>query len=157
MTFQAVVAKAKLALALNNEEDEMQERGQSARGLSVGFTSDAGTTSGLLVLDVGEKRILGVDMLPLLNGEFKLLMYLGRHACRWHSRYSLSVHVYERDDPAARQLVSKYASTLRKNLAKELPALIEVCRRRGYCCRQPIAVVEDEAGGEPARPALMRT
>jgi DNA-binding response OmpR family regulator len=77
-------------------------------------------------------------MAPLLIGEFRLLSYLGSRSPTWYSTYALSVGVYHRSDAAARQLVWKYASTLRKKLAPTHPELIEVCRRRGYRCRERI-------------------
>lgn len=100
-----------------------------------------------LVLDPCERRIQGVEMAPLLTGELKLLSYLGSRPRSWHSSYSLSLRVYGREDAAARQLVWKYASTLRKKLAKELPDLIELCRRRGYRCRAAVTLFEDPAAG----------
>ena len=102
------------------------------------------SSSRLLVLDASERRIRGIEMPPLLTGELKLLSYLGERACTWQSSYSLSSRVYGRDDGSARQLVWKYASTLRKKLAKELPTLIELCHRRGYSCRRTVTTVEPE-------------
>ena len=120
----------------------MHERGQLQHALGrLGqpvVCPSAGSTD--LVLDTGERRIRGIEMPPLLSGEFKLLMYLGSRPCTWHSSYSLQVQVYQRDDAAGRQLVWKYASTLRQKLAAELPDLIELCRRRGYSCRSPVLV-----------------
>jgi DNA-binding response OmpR family regulator len=100
--------------------------------------------SELLLLDVGERRFRGVEMPPLLGGEFKLLMFLGCHSSQWHSSYALSVQVYGRQDARARQLVWTYASTLRSKLAIGLPTLIETCRKRGYRCRHPIVVVGND-------------
>jgi DNA-binding response OmpR family regulator len=94
--------------------------------------------SGPLLLDADERRIRGFEMAPLLSGEMALLCYLGSHPETWHSSYQLCMQVYGRDDAGARQLVWKYASTLRKKLARAAPELIDVCRRRGYCCRLPI-------------------
>jgi hypothetical protein len=54
------------------------------------------------------------------------------------------VRVYQREDAAARQLVWKYASTLRKKLALGLPELIELCRRRGYRCRERLLILGDD-------------
>jgi DNA-binding response OmpR family regulator len=79
-------------------------------------------------------------MPPLLTGELKLLRYLGAHSQTWHSSHELSLSVYQRDDAAARQLVWKYASMLRKKLAPSLPELIEHCRRRGYRCREQLLI-----------------
>jgi DNA-binding response OmpR family regulator len=79
-------------------------------------------------------------MAPLLRGEFKLLEFFGTHSGKWYSCQKLSVLVYDRDDPSARQLVWKYVSMLRKKLAPALPDLIEMCRRRGYRCRVPLSV-----------------
>jgi DNA-binding response OmpR family regulator len=83
-------------------------------------------------------------MPPLLTGELKLLRYLGAHSPTWHSSYELSVRVYQREDAAGRQLVWKYASTLRKKLALGLPELIELCRRRGYRCREQLLIASDD-------------
>lgn len=77
-------------------------------------------------------------MPALLTGEFKLLSYLGKRSPDWSSSYALSIGVYHRSDAAGRQLVWKYASTLRKKLNLCHPGLIELCRRRGYRCRQPV-------------------
>lgn len=107
--------------------------------------------SGSLILDIGERRLQGVEMPPLLSGEFKLLSYLGSRPGIWHSSYELSVQVYQRDDAAGRQLVWKYASMLRKKLAGALPILIELCRRRGYCCREPIVAMDSEQLSELVR------
>ena len=94
-----------------------------------------------LVLDSSERRLLGIEMPPLLTGEFRLLSFLGGSPRRWFSTYALSTRVYGRDDASARQLVWKYASTLRKKLANERPGLIELCRRRGYSCREAVTIV----------------
>jgi DNA-binding winged helix-turn-helix (wHTH) protein len=107
-----------------------------------------------LVLDGSERRIRGFDMLPLLRGELLLLRYLGGRPQTWHSSYSLAVRVYSREDATARQLVWKYASTLRKKLAVGAPGLIEVCRRRGYSCRVPVVTVEEQAAAEAAAVGL---
>jgi DNA-binding response OmpR family regulator len=92
------------------------------------------------VLNCAERRLEGIGMPPLLGGELKLLRFLGTHSGKWHSCHAISVNVYDRDDPAAHQLVWKYVSTLRKKLAPGLPGMIELCRRRGYRCRVPITV-----------------
>lgn len=97
-----------------------------------------------LILDASGRCIQGVAMPPLLTGEFKLLRYLGAHSHTWHSSYELSVRVYQREDAAGRQLVWKYASTLRKKLAPGLPELVELCRRRGYRCREQLLTLGDE-------------
>ena len=73
-------------------------------------------------------------MRALLTGEYKLLVHLGKRPHRWHSTVRLSREVYQREDFAGRQLVWKYASTLRKKLESDLPELIQLCRRRGYAC-----------------------
>jgi DNA-binding response OmpR family regulator len=109
-----------------------------------------------LTLDESERRILGVTMPPLLTGEFKLLRYLGLHSRTWHSSYELSVSVYQREDAAARQLVWKYASTLRKKLALGLPELIELCRRRGYRCREHLVIAGDERSAASSAQLLHR-
>lgn len=92
------------------------------------------------VLDRADRTIEGISMAPLLGGEFKLLEFLGARPGKWHSCHVISVKVYDRDDPAAHQLVWKYVSTLRKKLAPAFTDLIELCRRRGYRCRVPIIV-----------------
>ncbi len=102
-------------------------------------TTASGRTRGLQ-LDISERRIVGIEMPPLLTGELKLLSYLGHRPGSWHTSDELSLHVYGRSDAAARQLVWKYASTLRKKLVRELPALIELCHRRGYSCRDRVTV-----------------
>lgn len=94
-----------------------------------------------LVLHAGQRSLLGLQMAPLLSGEFALLAFLGARPCAWNSTERLSICVYRRDDSAARQLVWKYISTLRKKLAPVAPGLIEVCRRRGYSCRAEVVVV----------------
>jgi DNA-binding response OmpR family regulator len=97
--------------------------------------SESEATQPFYVLNCAERRIEGISMQPLLGGEFKLLKFLGTHSGKWHSCHMISINVYDRDDPAAHQLVWKYVSTLRKKLAPTLPGLIELCRRRGYRCR----------------------
>lgn len=110
------------------------------------------TTSQLstLVLDARQRALSGLEMVPLLRGEFALLAFLGIQPFTWHSSRRLSMSVYGRDDLAARQLVWKYASTLRKKLAPVAPGLIEVCRRRGYSCRAQISVVGLDPEQEPS-------
>jgi DNA-binding response OmpR family regulator len=109
-----------------------------------------------LILDESERRIRGVTMPPLLTGELKLLRYLGEHSPTWRSSYQLSVSVYQREDAAGRQLVWKYASTLRRKLALSLPELIELCRRRGYRCRQHLVIAADERGAASSAQLLPR-
>jgi DNA-binding response OmpR family regulator len=104
-----------------------------------------------LVLDESERCIQGLGMAPLLAGEFKLLSYLGKRWATWHSSYELSVRVYHREDAAGRQLVWKYASTLRRKLVKVDLDLIALCRRRGYRCRHELLTV----GGEHVVNALI--
>jgi DNA-binding response OmpR family regulator len=121
---------------------EREHRGDvfdSVENLSGSFLSHPGECSPL-ILDASERHIRGVDVPPLLKGEFKLLTYLGSRPCKWHTTRNLSLAVYERDDVAGKQLVWKYASTLRRKLSKELPTLIELCRKRGYSCRRAIVV-----------------
>lgn len=118
---------------MNTDHPDASSHVPSPTPMEVGFA-----------LDAGERRIVAIEMPPLLTGEFKLLSYLGSRPGTWHTSYSLAVRVYQRNDAAARQLVWKYASTLRKKLATSLPELIELCRRRGYRCRTPLTVV----GGE---------
>jgi DNA-binding response OmpR family regulator len=96
-----------------------------------------------LVLVASERRLRGFEMTPLLSGELLLLRYLGSHPNTWHSSYRLSVQVYNRQDATGRQLVWKYASTLRKKLAAWAPGLIEMYRGRGYNCRMPIEMLDE--------------
>jgi hypothetical protein len=91
-----------------------------------------------LWLDFEQRRIRGWKMEPLLAGEFALLAYLGRRPGNWHPTVRLAANVYGRSDPGGRELVWKYASTLRRKLGTAAPDLIQVCRRRGYCCRHLI-------------------
>jgi DNA-binding response OmpR family regulator len=98
-----------------------------------------------LLLDTGERRIRDIEMPPLLTGELKLLTYLGSNPWTWHSTDDLAWAVYARKDPAGRQLVWTYASLLRRKIARELPHLIALCRRRGYSCQAPVRVVEGDA------------
>jgi DNA-binding response OmpR family regulator len=112
----------------------------------------AATAGDRLVLDESERLILGVTMPPLLAGEFKLLSYLGARSPTWHSSYELSVRVYHREDAAGRQLVWKYASTLRKRLVMARLDLIELCRRRGYRCRQQLVTLRVDAGVDGLEP-----
>jgi DNA-binding response OmpR family regulator len=108
-----------------------------------------------LELDVSERIIRGVSMQPLLTGEFKLLAYLGDRPCTWHTSYQLSLRVYGRDDAAGRQLVWKYASTLRRKLAASQPCVIELCRRRGYSCQARVRVVAGEFDDHSAQLAQL--
>jgi len=71
-----------------------------------------------------------------------LVRYLGSRPGTWHSSYKLALHVYQREDVCARQLVWKYMSTLRKKLAGAAPDLMAVCRRRGYSWHVPVVVNE---------------
>jgi DNA-binding response OmpR family regulator len=103
-------------------------------------------SSGLLLLDVSERRIQGVRMPALFTGEYRLLIHLGKHPGRWHSTRRLSMDVYQREDFSGRQLVWKYASTLRKKLKSELPELIQLCRRRGYACSVLIKLSQPDDG-----------
>lgn len=106
-----------------------------------------------LLLDPRERRIVDVEMAPLLTGELKLLAYLGGCPGAWHSSDDLAWQVYARRDPGGRQLVWTYASTLRKKVAHELPQLIALCRRRGYSCQQAVKVIHGDA---PAAAATVR-
>ena len=45
-----------------------------------------------------------------------------------------------------RQLVWKYASTLRKKLENYLPDLIQRCRRRGYACSVLVKLSQPDDG-----------
>lgn len=126
----------------------VQHRSNHARLDVEDQDSIADAFSEVAILDESERCIRGVVMPPLLMGEFKLLSYLGANSPTWYSSYKLSVFVYQRDDAAARQLVWKYASTLRKKLALVRPELIELCRRRGYRSRQRLRTVE--GGGDSA-------
>ena len=114
------------------------------QGSEGGFTrcDVSGVPPGLL-LDVRERTIKGVDMAPLLGGELALLSYLGSRPHVWHSARRLAESVYRRSDPAGRELVWKYISTLRRKMGSACPELIEACRRRGYCCRELIECALD--------------
>ena len=101
--------------------------------------------SEMLVLDADARCIRGIDMEPLLSGEFMLLAFLGTRARVWQTSRALSLRVYHREDPGGLQLVWKYTSTLRKKLSASLPGLLEVCRRRGYRCGVPLRLVSHNA------------
>ena len=98
-----------------------------------------------LLLYPGERRIRDIETPPLLTGEIKLLTYLGSCPWTWHATDDLAWQVYARKDPAGRQLVWTYASLLRRKVARELPQLIVLCRRRGYSCQEPVKVVDADA------------
>ena len=94
-----------------------------------------------LWLDADERRLRGIDMKPLLTGESALLACLGSRPRVWHRSSNLAVSIFRRADRGGRQLVWKYASTLRMKLAPAMPELVIHCRRRGYCCLQPIILL----------------
>jgi DNA-binding response OmpR family regulator len=98
---------------------------------------------------MAERRLRGFNMPLLLRGEFALLAFLGSRPRKWHSTATLSAKVYGREDASARQLVWKYASTLRKKLGTSLP-LIEACRLRGYCCAEPIIIADAQVAEREA-------
>lgn len=98
-----------------------------------------------LTLDARSRGISGVEMTPLLSGEFALLAFLGTQPFTWYSSRGLCIQVYRRRDEAARQLVWKYTSTLRKKLASVAPTVISVCRLRGYSCSAQVVVVGADA------------
>jgi len=112
--------------------------------------NDPNSSTSPLVLDAEDRCIRGLDTPPLLAGEFALLAFLGSRAQKWHTTASLALHVYGREDASARQLVWKYASTLRKKLALAAPQLIQVCRRRGYSCSEAVTVAHDASLHTPA-------
>jgi DNA-binding response OmpR family regulator len=93
-----------------------------------------------LVIDAAERRLCGVTMPSLLSGEYALLVYLGARSGIWHTTAQLATAVYGRSDPGGRELVWKYASTLRKRVADAIPGVIEMCRRRGYRCLRPVVI-----------------
>lgn len=97
------------------------------------------------MLDRGQRRIRDIEMPALLTGELKLLAYLGSCPGTWHSSDDLAWEVYARKDPAGRQLVWTYASLLRRKVARQLPQLIALCRRRGYSCQETVKVLEVDA------------
>jgi DNA-binding response OmpR family regulator len=143
-------ARALLRDETLQEEDEMGELGQFR---DLGNSEPSRLISGVprrhLLLDPGERRILDVEMQPLATGELKLLIYLGSCPGTWHSSDELALRVYARKDPAGRQLVWTYASSLRRKVARELPTLITLCRRRGYSCLEPVRVVAVDAPDVP--------
>jgi DNA-binding response OmpR family regulator len=97
-----------------------------------------------LVLDADARCIRGIEMDPLLSGEFLLLAFLGSRPRIWQTSRALAASVYKREDPGGVQLVWKYASTLRRRVRASLPELLEVCRRRGYRCGVPLHIVSYE-------------
>ena len=108
------------------------------QGLASGFSgcanSDDNSRARLLV-DPEARRIRGIDTEPLFAGELALLTYLGARTGTWHTTQRLALSVFQRADPAGRELVWKYMSMLRRRLRSTHPELIEVCRRRGYRCK----------------------
>jgi DNA-binding response OmpR family regulator len=98
-----------------------------------------------LLLDADARCLRGIEMSPLLTGELKLLAFLGSRPLVWHSVRVLSRGVFQRDDAGAKQLVWKYVSTLRQKLSDTLPSVLQSCRRRGYRCSAPIALVSMHA------------
>lgn len=100
------------------------------------------TINDRLLLDANERRLIGADMEPMLSGELSLLIYLGSRTGTWHTTQRLALSVYHRQDLAGRAIVWKYMSMLRRKLRLARPQLIEVCRRRGYRCREPVEVVK---------------
>jgi DNA-binding winged helix-turn-helix (wHTH) protein len=109
------------------------------------------------VLEASSRRLVGVNAESLLSGEFALLAYLGASAQSWRSINRIAESVYGRTDPAARELVWKYASTLRRKLSASLPTLIETCRRRGYRCMAEVYVPLDHVlGAVPLASTLQR-
>ena len=123
-----------------NPRDELQAVGSSAVPLC-----------STIMLDARRREISGLETVRLLSGEFALLAFLGTRPFTWHSSRGLCVNVYRRSDEAARQLVWKYTSTLRKKLAKVAPRVIDVCRRRGYSCRAQVVLVGADTLGDEAR------
>ncbi len=85
-----------------------------------------------LTLDASARVIVGLEMEPLVMGELRLLEFLGGCPRRWFSTQALATAVYGRSDAAGRQLVWKYASTLRRKLTRAGEQGFVVCRRRGY-------------------------
>lgn len=118
---------ADIGVTRMSETNPMQE----VRGEQAALHSTGAPKISALVLDTQQRGLLGLDMVPLLAGEFALLAFLGAQPFTWHSSRRLSVCVYQRDDLGARQLVWKYVSTLRKKLGPVAPGLIELCRQRG--------------------------
>lgn len=144
------VARALLKDQTLQEVDKMGELGRSR---DVGYSEQSRLISVVprrhLLLDPGERRIRDVEMQPLATGELKLLTYLGSCPGTWHTSGELALRVYARKDPAGRQLVWTYASSLRRKVARELPTLITLCRRRGYSCQEPVRVVAVDAPEVP--------
>lgn len=91
-----------------------------------------------LRLDCSARVIMGLEMEALVAGELRLLQYLGSRPGRWFSTHCLASAVYERNDAAGRQLVWKYASTLRRKLMVAGESSLIACRRRGYCFSKQI-------------------
>lgn len=84
-----------------------------------------------LRLDRQAREVRGVSQAPLLQGELRLFEFLGLHAGEWQTSHEIAAGAFGRTDAAARPLVWKYASMLRKKLASS-GALLETCKTRGY-------------------------
>lgn len=100
-----------------------------------------GPTDGVLRLSERRRSLDGCTLSPLSNGEFSLLAFLGERPKLWFSSFQLARQVYGRTDAAGRQLVWKYASTLKKKLATSGQTLLVVSRNRGYACSARVVVV----------------
>jgi DNA-binding winged helix-turn-helix (wHTH) protein len=98
-----------------------------------------------LTLDFDARVILGLKMAPLLSGEILLLKYLGARPGHWFSSIELARNVYQRTDASARQLVWKYASTLRRKLLFAGERSLRVCRKRGYSFSQQVISLQPRA------------
>jgi DNA-binding response OmpR family regulator len=108
-----------------------------------------------LVLDANQRRLEGVEMPPLLNGEFALLSFLGLRPFTWYLARELSLSVYGREDAAACQLVWKYASTLREKLTSGAPGLID-SGRQGYRCQAQLVIIDEDGVTLPPIPGMPR-
>jgi hypothetical protein len=98
------------------------------------------------VLDTRQRKVLDLEMPPLVHGELLLLQFLGTQAQRWYTNAELCSIVYRREDPAARQLVWKYWSTLRTKLGPLAASDLQACRRRGYRCRRDVVTLGSRVG-----------
>jgi DNA-binding response OmpR family regulator len=85
-----------------------------------------------LTLDCDARVVVELSMPALASGELRLLRYLGARPGHWFSSFQLALSVFQRSDAAARQLIWKYASTLRRKLLQAGEHSLQVSRSRGY-------------------------
>ncbi len=93
---------------------------------------------GDLVVDVGTHQVWrGDHSIELTATEFKLLLYLLRHATRVLSKSQILQAVWDDGFTGDSNIVEIYISYLRKKIDCYPPPLIHTIRRVGYSLREP--------------------